>query len=142
MATASIAAAAATAALDDVLRELGALTWPTAAAALAASSSGWSRVDDPERDDGRPAYVHSATNQLYRWQERGWFEANARRDRALAANNYEATRWHGAHLTRAELKSELRKARAAYRAALLPTCPLATLPLRVGSPRACSRAGA
>ena len=118
MATASFAAAAATAALDDVLRELGALSWPTAAAALAASSSGWARIDDPDRDDGRPAYVHSATNQLYRWQERGWFEANARRDRALAANNYEATRWHGAHLTRADLKSELRKARAAYRAAL------------------------
>ena len=38
--------------------------------------------------------------------------------------------------------SARRKARAAYRAALLPTCPLATLPLRVGSPRACSRAGA
>ena len=109
---ATAVATAAAAALDDVLRELGALSWPTAAAALAATSSGWARVDD-----GRPAYVHSATNQLYRWQERGWFEANARRDSALAANNYEATRWHGAHLTRAELKSELRKARAAYRAA-------------------------
>ena len=32
--------------------------------------------------------------------------------------------------------SARRKARAAYRAALLPTCPLATLPLRVGSPHA------
>ena len=39
--------------------------------------------------------------------------------------------------------SARRKARAAYRAAaLLSTCPLATLPLRVGLPRACSRAGA
>ena len=108
-----------TAALDDVLRELGALLVAHgAAAALAASSSGWARIDDPERVDLAGHTCHSATNQLYRWQERGWFEANARRDRALAANNYEATRWHGAHLTRADLKSELRKARAAHRAAL------------------------